>query len=177
MDLSRLHGRADHTIQSGLGRVGSISHDGLLHRSGDQQFLLHSRLAGGRQLGHRNHQGTRAVRSGYPFQRTLHHRPGARCVKVYHIHVQSGQNRHGLFYCVGNIMEFQVQKDLMPPCLNLPHNGRAFGIKQLHADFDIGLSPRKLVQKCQGLCFAAEIAGYDHIFSHLWAPPMISLIS
>lgn len=53
--------------------------------------------------------------SGYPFQRTLHHRPGARRVKVYHIHVQSGQNRHGLFYCVGNIMEFQVQKDLMPP--------------------------------------------------------------
>ena len=56
---------------------------------------------------------------------------------------------HGLFDGVGNVVELQIQKDLVSPRLDLPHDLRALGIEQLHADLHIGLARLvfKLVQK------------------------------
>ena len=64
-------------------------------------------------------------------------------------------------------MELQVQKDLVPTGLDLAHNGGAFRIVQLHADFDEGFAALKFVQKSEYLLCAGKVAGHDNILTHL----------
>ena len=73
---------------------------------------------------------------------------------------------HGLLHRVGNIVELQVQKDLMSPCLNFPNNVRAFRIVQLHTDFHIRLPSVKLIQKGKGLLLVFKIQCNDNVLCH-----------
>ena len=49
---------------------------------------------------------------------------------------------HGLFHGVGDVVQLQIQEDLVAPGLDLPDDGRAFGVEQLHADLHEGLFVR-----------------------------------
>ena len=133
----------------------------------DHQVPLHGLLIGGGQLGHGNQQGTGAVGPGQALQSCLHHGGGTGGVEVGNVHIQVPQNGHGLLDGVGNVVELQIQKNLMPPGLDLPDDFRAFGIVQLHADLHKGLSAGELVQKCEGLLCAGKIAGYNDVFPHI----------
>ena len=136
------------------------------HGGVDEQFLLHPLLAGGCQLGHCQQHGTASVRAGQAFLGRLHHGNGAGSVQVGHVYIQLRKHMHGLLHRVGDIVELQVQKDLMSPCLNFPNNVRAFRIVQLHADFHIRLPSVKLIQKGKGLLLVFKIQCNDNVLCH-----------
>lgn len=117
---------------------------------------------------HASWGGTAAVRAGEALLGRLHHGDGARRVQVGHVHVQGGKHMHGLFHRVGDVMELQVQENPMSPGLDLPHDGRAFGVEQLHADFQKGfaLLVLKEVEEPEGVFRRLEVAGYDYIVLH-----------
>ena len=174
MDLFRLQGRADHAVQpcvlSGLG----IVHDDLVDGLVDEQVLLHGLLVGGGQLGHGNQQGPGAVGPGQALQGGLHHGGGTGGMEVGDVYIQIPQDRHGLLDGVGDIVELQVQEDLVAPGLDLPDDFRPLGVVQLHADLHERLSAGELIQESKGLLRTGKIAGYDHVFTHYCAPPIIS---
>ena len=63
-------------------------------------------------------------------------------------------------------MQLQIQEDLVAPCPNLPDNGGAFGVKQLHADLHKGLFLGEAVQKCQCLFLAVKVQRDDNVLTH-----------
>ena len=63
-------------------------------------------------------------------------------------------------------MSCSFQKDPVPPGLQLPHDGGALRVVELHADLHEGLLLREAVQKGQGLFPAVKITGDDHVLTH-----------
>ena len=70
---------------------------------------------------------------------------GAGGMDVHQVHIQRGQSGHSLFHGVGDIMQLQIQEDLVAPGPDLPDDGGAFGVEQLHADLHKGLFLREAV--------------------------------
>ena len=89
-------------------------------------------------------------------------------MEVHHVHVQPGEDGHGLFDRVGDVVELQVQENLVAPGLDLPDDGGALGVVELHTDLHKGLFglPREAVQEGQGGLPAVKIQRDDHIFTH-----------
>ena len=86
-------------------------------------------------------------------------------MEVHHIHIQSGEDRHGPLHGVGDVVELQVQEDLVAPGLDVPDHLGALGIEQLHADLHKGLLPGgELVQEGEGLLTGGEVQGDDDVF-------------
>ena len=166
MNLARLQGGADDTVEAGVFRGFGVVHDHLVDGGVDHQIPLHGLLIGGGQLGHGNQQGPGAVGTGQPLQRGAHHGGGACGVEVGDVHIQIAQHRHGLLHGVGNVVELQVKKNLVPPGLDFPDDAGAFGIVQLHADLDEGLAPGELVKECESGFRGRKIAGYDNVLTH-----------
>ena len=71
-------------------------------------------------------------------------------------------------------MKLQIEEYFMSPLFNLSHDIGTYGIEKLHSDLYKGLACLKLVKKIENFFLARKIAGYDHVFSHQWAPPVIS---
>ena len=150
MHLPRFQGGADHAVQTGILRGLGVVHDHLVNGFVNEQIGFHGRLIGGGQLGHGDQQGTGAVLPGQTLQRGLHHGGGAGGMEVGDVHVQIPQNGHGLFHGVGDVVKLQVQKNLVSPGFDLPDDGGAFRIVQLHADLYEGLTAGELIQKSEG---------------------------
>ena len=73
-------------------------------------------------------------------------------------------------------MQLQIQKNLVPQRLDAAHNVRAFGVKQLHADFYIGFFLAESVQKGVNRLRVRKVQRDDDVaFAHFHAPPMMSL--
>ena len=174
MHLSGFQGGADNAVQTGILGSLSVVHHHFVNGLMDQQIPLHGGLIGGGQLGHGNQQGTGAVRTGQTLQSGLHHGSGSGSVEVGDVHIQVPQDGHGLLNGVGDVVELQIQEDLVAPGLDLPDDAGAFGVVQLHADLDKGLPAGELVQKCEGGFCRREITSYDNVFTHYFAPPIIS---
>ena len=87
-------------------------------------------------------------------------------MEVGHIHIQAGEDRHGLLHSVGDVVELQIQEDLVAPGLDLPDDGRALGVVELHADLHKGLLLGELIQERQCLFLAVEIQRDDDILTH-----------
>ena len=68
---------------------------------------------------------------------------------VGHIHIKFGKNAHSLLHCVGDIMELEVKKDLMPAAFDLSYYIIAGGIIQFHADLYERLLLFKFIKKFQ----------------------------
>ena len=139
MDNARLQRRAHHAVQARLRGVFGIVHHHLGKRLFDPQLPLHALLIGRGELGHGDEQRAGAAGPGEALQRGGHHGGGTGGVEVHDVHIQRRQCRHGPFHGVGNVMQLQIQEDLVAPGPDLPHDGGAFGVKQLHADLHKGL--------------------------------------
>ena len=150
MHLPRFQRRADHAVQTRVFRGLGVVHDHFVNGFMNEQVGLHGRLIGGGQLGHGDQQGTGAVLPGQPFQRGLHHGGGTGGVEVGDVHVQIPQDGHGFFHGVGDVVELQVQKNLVPSGFDLPDDGGAFRVVQLHADLHEGLPAGEFVKKSEG---------------------------
>ena len=106
-----------------------------------------------------------AVGTSQALQGGPHHLRGPGGVEVHHIHIQSGEDRHGPLHGVGDVVELQVQEDLVAPGLDVPDHLGALGIEQLHADLHKGLLPGgELVQEGEGLLTGGEVQGDDDVF-------------
>ena len=127
---------------------------------------MHALLTGRGQLGHGDQQRTRAVRPGQTRQCSLHHLYCTSSVHIGHIHIQSAQHCHGFLYRIGNIVQFQIQKDLVSTLFQLPYNGRTLCVIQLHTDLHKRLFLCEFVQERKGCLCACKIASHDHIFTH-----------
>ena len=141
-------------------------HNHLIQRLLNEQVALHPLLAGGGELGDSDQQGTGAVGPGEALQSRLHHGLGTGGVEVGHIHIQAGEDRHGLLHGVGDVVELQIQEDLVAAGLDLPDDGGALRVVELHADLHKGLLLGELVQKRQGLCLAVKIQRDDDVLTH-----------
>ena len=166
MNPLSLQGRTDHAVQAGVFGVLRVGQDHPLHGLPDQQLPLQGLLVGGGQLGDGDQQGPGTVGTSQALQGRPHHFGGAGGVEIADVHVQPREDRHGFFHGVGNVVELQIQEDPMAPLLDLPDNGRALGVEELHADLHKGLFPFKAVQKSQGLPGGGEIAGNNNVSSH-----------
>ena len=71
-------------------------------------------------------------------------------MEVGDVHVQIPQDGHGLLHGVGDVVKFQIQKNLVSPGFDLPDDGGAFRVVQLHADLHEGLAAGELIQKSEG---------------------------
>ena len=89
-------------------------------------------------------------------------------MEVHHVHVQVRQDGHGLFHGVGDVVELQVQENFVPPGLDLPDDGGALGVVELHADLHEGLArlPGEAVQETEGLLPALEVQCDDYVLTH-----------
>ena len=166
MHLAGFQRGADNAVQTCiLGGLGVVHHH-LVNGGVNHQIPLHGLLVGGGQLGDGNQQGAAAVGAGQTLQGGGHHGGGTGGVEVADVHIQVAQNCHGLFHRVGNVVELQIQENLVAPGLNLPDNGGAFGVVQLHTNFYKGLLPFKFVQKRENLLCAGKVAGNNNILTH-----------
>ena len=50
--------------------------------------------------------------------------------------------------------------------LDFAHDGRAFGVEELHADLHKGLFAGEAVKKCEGLFLAVKIQCDDNVLTH-----------
>ena len=166
MDNARLQRRAHHAVQARLRGVFGIVHHHLGKRLFDPQLPLHALLLGRGELGHGDEQRPSTVGARQTLQRGGHHGGGTGGVEVHDVHIQRRQCRHGPFHGVGNVMQLQIQEDLVAPGPDLPHDGGAFGVKQLHADLHKGLFLCEAVQKCQCLFLAVEVQRNDNVLTH-----------
>ena len=132
-------------------------------------------LVGGGELGHGNQDGTGTVGTGQALQSGLHHGDGTTGVEVGHVHVQAGEDGHGLLDGVGNIVKLQVEEDLVATGLDLTDDGGTLGVVQLHADLHEGLSVQTLeeIEECEYLFCAVKITGYNDVFSHFSISPLL----
>ena len=167
MDLARLQGRADHSVQPRQSGVTGIGEDHVLQGLFNEQLLGQSGLVGAGELGDGDEQGPGPVGPGKALQRGGHHGPGAGGVEIHDVHIQAGEHPHGLLDGVGDVVQLQIQKDPVAPALDLTHDLWADRIEKLHADLHKGLFFAEAVQKSKGFRSAWEIAGDDHVFSHV----------
>ena len=63
-------------------------------------------------------------------------------------------------------MQFEVEKDPVAARVDLAHDVRPFGIKQLHADLHKRLLVLKEVKKCERLFPAVKIQRNDNVLTH-----------
>ena len=63
-------------------------------------------------------------------------------------------------------MQLEIQEDLVAPCPDLPDDGGAFGVEQLHADLHKWLFLCEAVQKCQCFFLAVKVQRNDNVFTH-----------
>ena len=87
-------------------------------------------------------------------------------MKVDHVHIESGEHGHGLFYGVGNVVQFEVEKNFVAARLDLTHDRGAFGVEELHADLHEGLFAGEAVEKREGLFLAVKIQRDDNVLTH-----------
>ena len=88
-------------------------------------------------------------------------------MKVTHINVEAGESRHRFLDGVWDVVKFEVKEDLMSPLFDLFHDGWAFRIEELHADFHEWLSASELIKEFECLFLALEVASDDYVFCHL----------
>ena len=73
-------------------------------------------------------------------------------------------------------MQLQIQEDLVSALFDLPHNFRALGIVELHADLHKRLFLLELIQESVSLLCAGEVQSNDHVaLFHFHAPPIMSV--
>ena len=166
MNLACLQRRTDHAVKSRQLRVFRVVDDDVGQRRVDADLLFHALLAGGGQLRDGDEQRARAVSAGQALERGGHHGAGACRVEVHHIHVQRGQDGHGLFDGVGDVVQLEIEKDLVASGLDLADDGRALGVEQLHADLHERLFAGEAVEKRERFLLAVKVQGDDDVFTH-----------
>ncbi len=169
MHLAGLERRADHAVQSGSARVLRIAQHHFIERAVDVQLVLHALLGGGGELRHGDEQRARAVGAGESIERGAHHVGGAEGVQVGHVHVQPAQHGHALPDRVGNVAQLEIEENLVAARLDIAHDLRPLGVKQLHADLEIRLFAGELIQKVKNLLAACKVAGDDNVLAHISA--------
>ena len=87
-------------------------------------------------------------------------------MEVHHIHVQRGQDGHGLFDGVGDVVQLEIEEDLVASGLDLADDGRALGVEQLHADLHERLFAGETVEKRERFLLAVKVQGDDDVFTH-----------
>ena len=132
----------------------------------DADLFLHALLAGGGELRDGDEHRTRAVRAGETLKRGAHHGARTRGVEVDHVHIEGGEHGHRFFHGVGDIVQLEIEEDLMAARLDLAHDGRAFGVEELHANLHKGLFAGEAIKKCEGLFLAVKIQCDDNVLTH-----------
>ena len=166
MDAARLQWGADHAVKTGIARIARIVQHDLVDRRVDEQLPVHALLIRGGQLRHGDEQRARAVRPGQSLERGAHHGLRAGSVEVDDIHIQRRERGHRLFHRVRDVVQLEVEKDPMAARVDLAHDVRPFGIKQLHADLHKRLLVLKEVEKCERLFPAVKIQRNDNVLTH-----------
>ena len=106
----------------------------VLHPQRDEQFFPERAFIGAGQLRHGQQNGACAVRTGKSAHGGLHHGLSAGGVKIDHIHSQPGKHAHGALHGVGNVMQFEIEKNPMPFFFQHTQKIGSSGIEKLHAD-------------------------------------------
>ena len=116
-------------------------------------------------LRHGDQQGARTVLAREPLEGIFHHLDGTRRMDVAHIHVQPRQYGHRFLHRIGNVVQFQIKENPVPPALDLTHDFGPFGIEKLHADLQERFAGLvlKQIEEPESLFGAAEIAGDDYV--------------
>ena len=166
MDAPGFERGADHAVEPGESCVFGVVDDHVLKRGVNADLFLHALLAGGGELRDGDEERARTVRAGEPLKRGAHH--GARTcgVEVDHIHIEGGEHGHRLFHGVGNVVQLEIEEDLVAARLDLAHDGRAFGVEELHADLHIRPLVSEAVEKGQRALPGRKVAGDYYVFSH-----------
>ena len=166
MDAPGFKRGADHAVEPGESCVFGVVDDNVLKRGVNTDLFLHALLAGGGELRDGNEERARTVRAGESLKRGAHH--GARTcgVEVDHIHIEGGEHGHRFFHGVGNVVQLEIEEDLVAARLDLAHDGRAFGVEELHADLHKGLFAGEAVEKREGLFLAVKIQRDDNVLTH-----------
>lgn len=84
---------------------------------------------------------------------------------VAHVHVEARKHGHRLLDRIGNVVQFQIKENPVPPALDLTHDFGPFGIEKLHADLQERFAGLvlKQIEEPESLFGAAEIAGDDYV--------------
>ena len=166
MDAAGFERGADHAVKTGSHGIFRVVDDHVLKRGVNADLFLHALLAGGGELRDGNEERARTVRAGEPLKRGAHH--GARTcgVEVDHIHIEGGEHGHRFFHGVGDVVQLEIEEDLVAARLDLAHDGRAFGVEELHADLHEGLFAGEAVEKREGLFLAVKIQRDDNVLTH-----------
>lgn len=94
-----------------------------------------------------------------------HHLDRAGRMHVAHVHVEARKHGHRLLDRIGNVVQFQIKENPVPPALDLTHDFGPFGIEKLHADLQERFAGLvlKQIEEPESLFGAAEIAGDDYV--------------
>ena len=88
-------------------------------------------------------------------------------MQIAHIHVQSGEDFHGFFNGIWDIVQLQIEEDPMPSGFDLAHDLRSLGVIKLHTDLDVRFFFGELIQKAEGFRRGRKITRNNYIFSHV----------
>ena len=166
MNFFRFERRANNAVKACFFSVLCVMHYNFRKGFFDKKVVFHCFLVGGSKLGNCDEKRAGAVGSGKAFDCCFHHSAGTCCMKVGHINVKSGKNRHCFFNGVGDIVEFEVEEDFMASCFDFANDGRAFCIEELHTDFYERFFALEFIEELESFFCGRKIAGNNDVFSH-----------